>query len=98
MILSILFFLANPLINAFTRHQEHQSDQYGLEVTHGLTPDSGQIAAQAFQVLGDVDLADPDPDEIDIFLFYNHPAIRDRVQFSLTYDPWSRNEQPEFVK
>jgi len=32
------------------------------------------------------------------FLFYNHPAIRDRVQFSLTYDPWSKNEQPEFVK
>jgi len=97
-ILSILFFLAIPLINAFKRHQEHQSDQYGLEVTHGLTPDSGQVAAQAFQALGDVDLADPDPDKIDIFLFYSHPAIRDRVQFSLTYDPWSRNEQPEFVK
>jgi Zn-dependent protease with chaperone function len=98
LLLSILFFLANPLVSAFTRNQEHQADQYGLEVTHGLTPDSGQIAAQAFQVLGDVDLADPDPDEIDIFLFYSHPAIRDRVQFSLTYDPWSKNEQPEFVK
>jgi hypothetical protein len=40
---------------------EHQADQYGLEVTHGLTPDSGQIAAQAFQVLGEVGLSDPDP-------------------------------------
>ena len=98
LLLSILFFLANPLFNAVSRHEEHQADQYGLEVTHGLTPDSAQVAAQAFQVLGDVDLADPDPDEIDIFLFYNHPAIRDRVQFSLTYDPWSKNQQPEFVK
>jgi STE24 endopeptidase len=98
LLLSILFFLANPLVSAFTRQQEHQADQYGLEVTHGLTPDSGQVAAQAFQVLGDVDLADPDPDQIDIFLFYSHPAIRDRVQFSLTYDPWSKNQQPEFVK
>jgi len=97
-LLSILFFLASPLISAGVRHQEHQADQYGLEVTHGLTPDSGQIAAQAFQVLGDVDLADPDPDEIDIFLFYSHPAIRDRVQFSLTYDPWSQGGQGEFVK
>ena len=42
--------------------------------------------------------ADPDPDEIDIFLFYSHPAIRDRVQFSLTYDPWSKGRQGEFVK
>ena len=98
LLLSILFFLANPLVSAFVRHQEHQADQYGLEVTHGLTPDSNQIAAQAFQVLGDVDLADPDPDEIDIFLFYSHPAIRDRVQFALTYDPWSKNQPPEFVK
>ncbi len=98
LLLSILFFLANPLVSAVSRHQEHQADQYGLEVTHGLTPDSGQVAAQAFQVLGDVDLADPDPDQLDIFLFYSHPAIRDRVQFSLTYDPWSKNEPPEFVK
>jgi Zn-dependent protease with chaperone function len=97
-LLSILFFLANPLINAGIRHQEHRADQYGLEVTHGLTPDARQIAAQAFQVLGDVDLADPDPDEIDIFLFYSHPAIRDRVQFSLSYDPWSKGGQGEFVK
>jgi STE24 endopeptidase len=98
LLLSILFFLANPLFNAVSRHEEHQADQYGLEVTHGLTPDSAQVAAQAFQVLGDVDLDDPDPNELAIFLFYNHPAIRDRVQFSLTYDPWSKNQQPEFVK
>jgi Zn-dependent protease with chaperone function len=98
LLLSILFFLANPLVSAFVRHQERQADQYGLEVTHGLTPDSSQVAAQTFQALGDVDLADPDPDEIDIFLFYSHPAIRDRVQFALTYDPWSKNQSPEFIK
>jgi Zn-dependent protease with chaperone function len=32
----------NPIGSAFGRHLEHQADQYGLEVTHGLTPDSGQ--------------------------------------------------------
>jgi Zn-dependent protease with chaperone function len=98
LLLSIFLFLATPIFSAYSRQQEHQSDQYGLEVTHGLTPDSGQVAAQAFQVLGEVSLDDPDPNEIEIFLFYNHPAIRDRVQFSITYDPWSKNEQPEFVK
>ncbi len=29
--------------SAFSRHYEHQADQYGLEVTHGLTPDFGVL-------------------------------------------------------
>jgi STE24 endopeptidase len=98
LLLSIFSFLVNPLANAYSRHQEHQADQYGLEVTHGLTPDSGQIAAQGFQKLGEVDLGDPDPNPVDVFLFYDHPPIGDRVQFSLTYDPWARGEPGEFVK
>ena len=60
-LLSVFSFITSPIGSAFSRHQEHQADQYGLEVTHGLTPDSGQVAAQAFQILGEVDLADPDP-------------------------------------
>src|SRR5713101_4639888 len=98
LLLSIFFFFANPIGSAYGRHYEHQADQYALEVTHGLTPDSGQVGAQAFQVLGDVDLADPEPNRVDVFLYYDHPPIPDRVQFALTYDPWSKGEQPEFVK
>lgn len=98
LLLSILFFLASPIISAFSRHDEHQADQYGLEVTHGLTPDSGQVGAQAFQTLGDVDLADPEPNPLDVFLFYSHPPIPDRVQFAVTYDPWSKGQSGEFVK
>jgi STE24 endopeptidase len=97
-LLSVFSFAANPLVNAYSRHQEHQADQYGLEVTHGLTPDSGQVAAQAFQKIGEVDLADPDPNPVDVFLFYDHPTMRDRVQFSLTYAPWATNRPGEFVK
>jgi STE24 endopeptidase len=98
LLLSVFFFVSNPIGSAFSRQLEHQADQFGLEVTHGLTPDSGQIAAQAFQVLGEVDLADPDPNPLAVFLFSDHPTIRDRVQFSLTYDPWSHGGQGEFVK
>jgi len=97
-LISVFAFLASPVGSAFSRHYEHQADQYGLEVTHGLTPDSGQVAAQGFQILGEVDLADPDPNPVDIFLFYSHPPIPDRIPFSLTYDPWSKGEQGEFVK
>jgi len=98
LLLSIFSFLANPVANGYSRGQEHQADQYGLEVTHGLTPDSGQVAAQAFQKLGEVDLADPDPNPVDVFLFHDHPPIADRIQFCLTYDPWSKGGQAEFVK
>jgi Zn-dependent protease with chaperone function len=97
-LLSVFAFVANPVTSAFGRHYEHQADQYGLEVTHGLTPDSGQVAAQAFQILGEVDLADPDPNPVDVFLFYSHPPMPDRIPFSLSYDPWSKGEQGEFVK
>jgi Zn-dependent protease with chaperone function len=97
LLLSIFSFLANPAANAFSRHYEHQADQYGLEVTHGLTPDSGQVGAQAFQVLGEVNLSDPEPSPVQVFLFYSHPSIPDRIRFCLTYDPWSKGGTGEFV-
>jgi STE24 endopeptidase len=97
LLLTIFIFVLNPVTNAVSRHYEHQADQYGLEVTHGLTPDSGQVAAQAFQTLGEVDLADPEPSRLQVFLFYDHPSIPDRILFCLSYDPWSKGGQGEFV-
>jgi STE24 endopeptidase len=98
LLISVFSFIGTPIGSAFSRHIEHQADQYGLEVTHGLTPDSGQVAAQSFQILGEVDLGDPAPNPVDVFLFYSHPPIADRVLFALTYDPWEHGKQPEFVK
>jgi Zn-dependent protease with chaperone function len=98
LLLSVLSFISNPISSAVSRHYEHQADQYGLEVTHGLTADSGQVAAQAFQILGEVDLSDPEPNPVEVFLSYTHPSIPDRIQFALTYDPWANGEQGEFVK
>lgn len=98
LLLSVFSFAATPVVSAISRHYEHQADQYGLEVTHGLTPDSGQVAAQVFQVLGEVGLSDPDPSPLQVFLFYDHPSIPQRIRFSLTYDPWANGGQGEFVK
>jgi len=41
---------------------------------------------------------DPDPNPIDVLLFYNHPTVTDRIHLFVTYDPWSKGEQPQFVK
>jgi hypothetical protein len=43
-------------------------------------------------------LADPDPNPADVFLYYSHPPISDRVSFSLTYNPWEHGGAGEFVK
>jgi len=98
LLISVFSFVGTPIASATSRYIEHQADQYGIEVTHGLTPDSNQVAAQSFQILGEVDLDDPDPNPLDVFLFYSHPPIRDRVRFALTYEPWAHGQQPEFVK
>ncbi len=97
LLLSVASFILTPVTNGLSRYFEHQADQYALEVTHGLTPDSGQVAAQTFQILGEVDLDYPDPGPVDVWLTYDHPATRDRVRFSLTYDPWAHGGTGEFV-
>lgn len=94
----LLSFVATPITNAYSRYQEHQADQYGLEVTHGLTPDSGQVAADSFQVLGEIDLEDPAPTRLEKFWYWDHPWIGDRIEFALHYDPWKRGGAGEFVK
>ena len=98
LLLTIFSFVASPVGSAVSRHYEHQADQYGLEVTHGLTPDSNQVAAQAFQILGEVGLSDPSPNPVQVFLFYDHPSVPDRVRYCLSYDPWAEGGHGEFVK
>jgi hypothetical protein len=31
-------------------------------------------------------------------LFFDHPDVASRVRFFVNYDPWSRGEEPQFVK
>jgi STE24 endopeptidase len=98
LVLSVLSFLATPAFNAVSRHYEHQADQYGLEVIHGLVPNSSDAAAIAFQKLGEVSLDYPYVNTFWEFWAWNHPTIASRMIFAQTYRPWDEGEQPEFVK
>ena len=98
LLLSVFGFLFTPISNAYSRYVEHQADQYGLEVIHGLVPDAPVVAAHAFQVLGEVDLEEPNPSTAVKLWFYNHPPLDERMRFAQTYDPWSQGRAPEFVK
>jgi len=94
----IFSFVFTPIDNAFSRHLEHQADQYGLEVIHGIVPDAPRVAAQSFQILGEIDLAEPAPSTAVKIWFYDHPPLDERILFAQTYDPWSKGQSPEFVK
>src|SRR5579862_7263143 len=97
LLLSVFGFLFTPISNAYSRHIEHQADQYGLEVIHGLIPDAPVVAAHSFQILGEVDLEEPNPSTAVKLWFYNHPPLDERMRFAQTYDPWSQGRAPEFV-
>lgn len=91
-------FIAAPIGNAFSRMQEHAADVYGLEVTHGIIPNSAEVAARSFQILGEQDLADPDPSPFITLWLYSHPPLAERLAFAYDYDPWDKGEPPKYVK
>jgi Zn-dependent protease with chaperone function len=96
--LSLLTLIGEPVGNAFSRHIEHQADIYGLEVTHGLFHNNGEVAASAFQKLGEKSYDYPTPNPLLVFWSYSHPTIADRIRFALHYDPWHTHAGPKYVK
>ncbi|HYB60125.1 MAG TPA: M48 family metallopeptidase [Methylomirabilota bacterium] len=98
LLLSMFGFLLTPVGNAVSRYIEHQADQFGLEVIHGVVPNPSGAAASAFELLGEVDLEAPNPTWFEKQWFYDHPPLDERIRFARSYDPWSKGESPEFVK
>lgn len=98
LLFQILMFVASPVTNSISRMQEHAADVFGLEVIHGIVPNSEEVASHAFQILGEVDLSDPNPSRFITFWLYSHPPLADRLVFAHRYDPWSKGESPKYVK
>jgi Zn-dependent protease with chaperone function len=98
LIFSVLSLVSQPIESTFSRQLEHNADIYGLEVTHGINANSQEAGAHAFQVLGELSLSYPYPNDFLVFWYADHPPIRDRVPFAHNYDPWSKGEQPKYVK
>ena len=94
----VLSFVTEPIGAAFSRHLEHEADRYGLEVTHGLVPESSQMAANSFQKLGERSFSYPHPNALLVFWDYDHPPVSDRVRFALEYRPWDEGKAAKYVK
>ncbi|HTS46597.1 MAG TPA: M48 family metallopeptidase [Bryobacteraceae bacterium] len=98
LVMFLLNFASVPAQNAFERHLEHEADQYGLEVVHGIVPNPSETTAEALKILAEADLTEPSPSSFVKLWFYNHPAMDERIRFAYDYDPWTAGRSPRFVK
>jgi Zn-dependent protease with chaperone function len=96
--LSIVGFFADPIFNTISRHFEHEADRYGMEVIHGIVPNENEVAVQYFQMSGEVNLADPNPNPFIKFWLFDHPSRPERIAFVASYNPWAEGKSPEYVK
>jgi Zn-dependent protease with chaperone function len=98
LVVAVMSEIGSPAVSSYSRANEHAADVYSLEVIHGIVPDANRTAAEAFQILGEVNLADPDPPPFIRFWLYDHPPLAERLVFARTYDPWSKGQPPRYVR
>jgi STE24 endopeptidase len=98
LVVLVLSFVTEPIGAGFSRYLEHEADRYGLEITHGLVPESSQMAASSFQKLGEKSYSYPHPNALLVFWDYDHPPISDRMRFALEYRPWDEGQPTKYVK
>ena len=90
-------FVEVPAFNMTSRHFEHEADRYGLEAIHGIVPSPGAAAAGLFQLCSKKCGPNAELGGIPGFWFRDHPTDEERVQFAVTYDPWSHGRRPRYV-
>jgi STE24 endopeptidase len=77
-LLGIFLFITSPISNTFSRTQELQADNFGLEASH--QPDA---AATTFLKLGEYRELDPTP-TVEV-LFFDHPSGQTRILNSMKW-------------
>ena len=98
LVISVLSFFSEPIVGAYSRAHEHAADVYGQEAIHGIVADPQTTAQQAFQLLGETSLVDPNPNRFVEFWTFDHPSIRDRAAFAAAYNPWLPGQHPKYFK
>lgn len=76
----LLFLVASPIMNTFSRYCEGQADQYELEIVR--KPDA---FVSCMVKLCDQNLRYANPHPLIEFVFYDHPSGKNRVQRALSY-------------
>ena len=90
LIVSVLSFLGAPIENGISRYMEHQSDMFGLELTH-----SNEAMATSFIKFAEDSKVNPSPYPFIEFWRYSHPSLARRIIFVLHYKPWAEGKPNE---
>ena len=96
LVLSVLSFLSEPIVNGYSRMHEHDADVYGQEAIHGIVADPQLAAQQSFQLLGEMSLTDPNPSPFVEFWTFSHPSVSSRAAFAASYNPWAPEQHPRY--
>ncbi len=90
--------VAEPVDSTLSRIQEHEADVFGQEVVHGVVADPQKVGREAFQVLGENGLDEPNPGVLLEFWSYSHPSTSRRAAFAEAYDPWEPGNEPRYFR
>jgi Zn-dependent protease with chaperone function len=87
LLFSFYFLIVTPIALAFSRHNEHESDRFGLEITR-----NNRAAATAFVKLQEENLGVPRPHILLKLWRASHPPLGERIDFCNEYRPWEKGE------
>ena len=91
LLMSAFGLVVTPLQLAFTRHLEHESDRFGLEITQ-----TNHSAGTAFVKLQQDALANPRPGLLYKIFRESHPPLGERIDFANQYHPWTTGQPLEY--
>jgi STE24 endopeptidase len=91
-VFSLVMFFATPMMNAYSRYLEHESDRFGLEITQ-----NNLAGATAFVKLQTENLANPRPGWLYKLWRSDHPPIGERVDFMNNYTPWKTGQPLKYA-
>jgi len=91
LLMSAFGLVVTPLQLAFTRHLEHESDRFGLEITQ-----TNHSAGTAFVKLQQDVLANPRPGLLYKIFRESHPPLGERIDFANQYHPWTTGQPLEY--
>ncbi len=85
----LLFII--PSANAYSCYMERQADTFAIEITK-----DNEAAVSAFHKLSKHGIVIPDPDLIYKIWKYDHPPIKERIEFFRGYKPWQEGNSFKF--
>ena len=90
---SLVLFVTQPAVHAFSRRQETEADLYGLELTR-----DNDAAARAFVKLAAQNKTNPEPSPFVKWALFSHPPDGERLRLALTYRPWEEGGPNRYLK